>query len=301
MDLQKLNYVIEIHEARSFSKAAKKLGLSQPYLSRCIQQIEKDNDFQIFDRSTNPIRLTDQGKLFIETAYAILERWNYFIQQLKDGKDLKSGRVTLGLPSYRNAYSMPNVLVKFKKLYPNIDLKLIEGPLLSLEQTARSGQIDLFFAPLPINEQLYDFVPVYTEQVMLCMPPEHPLVSEFSKKSSLTLEDIALLKDDNFITMNPQMRIAKLAHTICDHAGFSPHIILESNSVESIFALTLAGLGCAFLPDSVVKCPTFSASPTAFSLAMPETWRNVVLAYRKGCYLSQAAKELIEIIRSELS
>jgi len=105
MDFHQLEYVMAIAEEKSFSKAAKKLYISQPSLSQYIMRLEEQIGIKIFDRTTNPLILTFAGEKYLEAAKNILILNNQLKRVLVDIADSKKGRLTIGIPVSRNRNS----------------------------------------------------------------------------------------------------------------------------------------------------------------------------------------------------
>lgn len=305
MDFRQLQYILKVAEERSFSKAAQKLFISQPSLSQFIQKVEIDLGAQLFDRSSSPLKLTFAGELYIETAKNILDLKDQLYRQISDIANLKKGRVTIGLSPFRSTYIMPKVLPFFHDKYPDIEVVLVEGNSSNLENIALRGSTDLTLMTSPIQKNLFDFEPILTEEILIAIPPNHPIQKQANYKIiNDSMRPVIQLKDlsnEPFILLKKDQKMHELATSLCKQAGFSPRIILESESIEAAHALVRAGMGITFIPDTLT--PHHKTTPYPFYCSMDKLTptRDLVIAYKKGRYLSLAAREFISSIKAIFS
>ncbi len=297
MDFRELQYILKVAEERSFSKAAQKLYIAQPSLSQYIQKLEQQLGVQLFDRSISPLRLTYAGELYIETAKRILDLKDQLSQQMEDIANLEKGRLTIGLSSFRTTYIIPMVLPIFQERFPGIEVVLLEGTSSEVENLATKGATDISIMTLPINESLFSYEPVLTEEILVSVPLNHPRFAQYAQ-SSINLYE---LRDEPFILLKQNQKLHHIAVNLCKQAGFKPNIILESESIEAAHALTAAGLGITFVPDLLAYYHRMVKPPMYFSIDKLMPTRQLVIGYRKGRYLSKAASEFINITRDVLS
>ena len=137
-----LEYFLVAAEELNFTKAAKKLFISQQSLSNHISNMEKEFDVILFNRTT-PLTLTYAGQALKEKAKQMLELRDETYRQLADIKDFSVGQLTLGLSHTRGRVILPEILPVFKDRFPNIALKLVEGNSSELADALRHGEIDL--------------------------------------------------------------------------------------------------------------------------------------------------------------
>jgi DNA-binding transcriptional LysR family regulator len=296
MDFRQLQYMMMVAEEKSFSKAANKLYIAQPSLSQYIQKLEQQLGVQLFDRSTNPLRLTYAGELYVETAKKILDLKDQLSHQMEDIADLKKGRLTIGASAFRTTYIMPKILPFFHESFPGIEVVLLEGTSSELGDAAIKGATDISIMTLPVDEVLYSYETVLTEEILLAVNPNHPRFSQY-KQSRINLYE---LREEPFILLKQNQKLHQIALNLCKQSGFKPKIVLESESIESAHALAAAGMGITFVPDTLAKFSRQKTPPLYFSIAELTPMRQLVIAYRKGRYLSKAAKEFISLTKDVL-
>lgn len=288
--------MLMVAEERSFSKAAQKLYIAQPSLSQYIQKLEQQLGVQLFDRSTTPLRLTYAGELYIETAKHILDLKQQLSQQMEDIANLKKGRLTIGLSSFRTTYIMPKVLPLFHERFPGIEVILVEGTSSKLEGLALKGTTDISIMTLPVDEGLFSYNTIFTEEILVAVPPNHSRFHTYTSDKII----LSTLKDEPFVLLKQNQKLHQIVLNLCKQAGFAPKIILESESIEAAHALARAGMGITFVPATLTRFHKIVNPPLYFSLEELRPTRKVVAAYRKGRYISKAAEEFINIMKVEL-
>ena len=123
------NYVLEVYKKGSFSRAAESLYVSQPSLSASIKRIEDKIKAPIFDRSTNPISLTEIGKEYVKYALEIDGKEKDFERFVLDSDNLLAGTIKLGGSSLFSSFMLPKIISNFKQKYPEIKFEVVEDNL----------------------------------------------------------------------------------------------------------------------------------------------------------------------------
>jgi DNA-binding transcriptional LysR family regulator len=304
MDFRQLHYMLMVAEERSFSKAAQKLYIAQPSLSQYIQKLEQQLGVQLFDRSTTPLRLTYAGELYAETGKRILDLNSQLSQQMEDIANFKKGRLIIGLSPFRSTYIMPKILPSFYKQFPGIDIVLVEGTSPELENLALKGVTDISIMTLPIKDELFSYETIMTEEILLAIPPHHRIserIKEIRTNNHPYLEiNLNDLREEPFILLKQNQKLHQISTYICEQAGFKPKIILETESIEAAHAFVAAGMGITFIPDTLTSFNKFQQHPIYLSIEKLKPIRTLVVAYRKGKYISKAAKEFISLSKAVL-
>ena len=143
MTTQQIQYIIAITEEGSFSAAAKKLVVTQPSISQLVKNIEYTIGAPLFDRTTQPIKLTPVGIAYYEAAKKI-ENVNRELQnRVSEINDLQFGTLTIGTSPFRAACMLPKSIAYFKEKYPGISINIISEPIEILKQYLLDGNIDI--------------------------------------------------------------------------------------------------------------------------------------------------------------
>lgn len=303
MEYRHFKYVLKLAEEKSFSLAAKKLYISQPSLSQLILKLEEKIGFPLFDRSCTPLQLTYVGELYVETARKILNLSDQFTKKVDDVANLRRGRLVIGSSPYRSTYLLSQIIPVFEQRFPGVELILKEDTTRKLEELALNGGSDFSISLLPVNTKLFDYEELFQEELLLALPPNHPLCikhhrqpGDYQNAPQISLEDI---RETPFILMDHGQKLHTTLFDLCSKANFKPHILLETQSMNAAQALVGAGMGAALLPDTLVRASAINKSPCYFSLS-PTPLRTVIVAYCKGRYLSKAAIEFIKLMKASL-
>lgn len=296
MEFRLLQYVIQIAAERNFSRAAEKLHIAQPSLSQQLSKLEKELGVLLFKRSTNSVELTHAGSVFVEKAQRIVDMTEQLRREMEDIAELRKGRIVIGSLPMTGSHLLPHVLIAFRSAYPEIELALVEETTSQLEQLTASGGTDVCLLSLPMNEPSLAYEPLVEEEIYLAVPPEHRLARAAGERAV----PIAELKDEPFVLLKKGQGFRAIAHNLCAEAGFSPRAVFESNNIETVQSLVAAGMGIAFVPQMVTRSQVNGHAPVYVRLAGAPT-RTLVIAYRKGRYLSHAAEAFIATFRETMS
>lgn len=290
MEIRQLMYVVQIAAERNFSRAAEKLHIAQPSLSQQLSKLEKELGVLLFKRSTNSVEPTYAGAVFVEKARHILDMVEQLRREMEDIAELRRGRLVIGSLPMTGAHVLPLVIPAFRAAYPEIDLTLIEETTRNLEELTASGGTDVSLLSLPLSEPSLAYEPILEEEIVLAVPARHPLANVSAPVP------LSRLKDEPFILLKKGQGFRAIAHQLCHSAGFEPRVVFESANIETIQSLIAAGMGIGFVPRMVARSVPVEPAPVYLPLAERPT-RTLVIAYRKGRYLSNAAEAFIGTFR----
>ncbi len=298
MEFRQMMYAIQIAAERNFSRAAEKLHIAQPSLSQQLSKLEKELGVLLFKRSTNSVELTHAGSVFVSRAQQILDMTEQLKREMDDLADLRKGRVVVGSVPVTGAHVLPDVLPAFRAAYPDIEVVLVEETSKKLEELTVSGATDVCLLSLPISDPALAYQPVIEEGIWLAVPPDHELAA-FANRGEASVVPLSRLRDEPFILLKKGQGFRAIAHELCARGGFEPSIVFESGNIETVQALVAAGMGIAFVPHMVIRRDWVGRAPVYLPLEGQPT-RTLVLAYRKGRYLSNAAEAFISSFTNTL-
>lgn len=298
MELRQLQYAIQIAEERNFSRAAEKLHIAQPSLSQQLSKLEKEIGVLLFQRNTNSVELTHAGSVFVAQAQKIIDAMEQLKQEMADISSTRKGRVVVGSLPITGSHILPYVLPAFRERYPEIEIVLTEDTTANLEKLTASGQTDLSLLSLPLVEQSLTYEPVIEEQIELAVPPQHRLALQHAQSGEAV--HIEQLREEPFIVLKRGQGFRQIALDLCQSAGFAPNVVFESSNIDTVQSLVAAGMGIAFVPQFIARAKRSEFIPVYLPLASTAhtPTRTLVIAYRKGRYLSKAAEAFIEFFTS---
>lgn len=297
MELRQLLYTLKIAEEKNFSRAADKLHIAQPSLSQQLSKLEQELGVKLFQRNTSTVELTYAGASFIQHAQKIMDAVAQLRQEMDDISQLRAGRVVVGSMPITGSHLLPYVLPAFKESYPDIEITLLEDTSLNLEKLTAGGGTDLSLLSLPLQEPTLAYEPIGEEIIDLAVPPNHRLAFTDEAKTGVKLER---LRDEPFIVLKKGQGFRKLTIDLCRGAGFEPNVVFESNNIETVQSLVAAGMGITLVPRFIARAKRSELIPAYLPLAAPVPSRTLVIAYRKGRYLSKAAEAFIDTFKATM-
>ena len=298
-------------EELNFTRAAKRLYISQQSLSNHISNLEKEFDVELFHR-TSPLTLTYAGQALRAKARAILDLREETCQEIADIKDFSKGQLTIGVSHTRGCKILPEILPVYKERFPGIQLHLKEGNSSELDADLLHGDVDLIIGLLPFKVENIETVPICEEEILLVVPDsvlEKAFPGRLSEiRQRLTRDtDLSLLKECPFLLINPGNRVRTLADEMFEEAQFTPNIILETENIETVMALAAKGMGITFYPKMFISSHTPLQNLAAehgglnfYSLNYPKAHSVLAIGYHKGHYMSRATKEFINIAKETI-
>ncbi|REK77200.1 LysR family transcriptional regulator [Paenibacillus paeoniae] len=293
MELRQLNYVIQIANEKNFSRAADKLHIAQPSLSQQLSKLEQELGVLLFRRTTNSVELTQAGKVFVEKSQTILDTVEQLKQEMDDMAQMRRGRLVVGTLPITGSHVLPLVLPVFGAQYPQIEVVLVEETTTKLEQLTASGGTDLSLLSLPLIDSSLNCEPYLEEEIWLAVPPQHKLASRHEPI------EISELTSEPFIGLKRGQGFRQITVELCEAVGFTPQIVFESSNIETVQSLVAGGMGIAFVPRMLTRTGGDFA-PVYLKLSSRPT-RTLVVASRKGRYLSKAAQAFISTLNETIS
>ncbi|WBW50703.1 LysR family transcriptional regulator [Peptoniphilus equinus] len=304
-----MEYVYEVYKERSFSKAAKNLFISQPSLSAAIKKVELSLGYEIFDRSTKPIGLTEFGQAYIKAVEEIKEVEENFENYLNDLGELRRGSISIGGTSLFISHALPDLMAKFSAKYPNVDLRIREYSTSELEERLAAGDLDLVIDNFPYDDVNYDATVYLRDNVILAVP-SHYKINDVLHDKALSYESIIsrqfldesvdavaidLFKEYPFIFLKEGNDTRLKADTIFNDAGFKPNIAFELDQQITSFNMTLNGIGISFISDILVRSTGKNDKVTYYKIDDSFSTRNIAFYYKKNRYMKQATKEFLRM------
>jgi DNA-binding transcriptional LysR family regulator len=267
MELRHLRYFVAVGEDEHYGRAAQRLRVAQPALSRQIQDLEREIGVQLFDRLPRGVRLSAAGRAFLEDCRRILREVNEAA--------VRAGRVASGLTgTLRVGFTesaswhgvVPDSLREFRRRHPEVELQL--SPLITLDQldAVRSGRLDAGFVfHVPRTDPGLDQVQVASHELVLAAPERHPV----SRSKRLRLRD---LTEADFVWFPRRQHPANYDRLMqaCSRGGLTPRIVQEAVDQATMLSLVACGLGVAFVTDSTRwRCPKDVVLRTVIDLRLP--------------------------------
>lgn len=244
MELRQLRYFIAVADARSFTRAAEKLHIAQPPLSRQIQLLEAELGVQLLQRDNRPLQITEAGRVFYEQAVQVLRR----VEQMKEatiqvGKG-RAPRLSIGFVASTLYGALPVLTRKLRQRYPDIDVQLLE--LTTLQQIAalKDGRIDIGFGRVRSNDRSVSRIVLREERLVLAIPPGGELGGEPGPLPLSCIEGQALI----VYPKEPRPSFADQVLNLIHDRGIRPAQVIEVRELQTALGLVAADVGLCLIP-----------------------------------------------------
>jgi DNA-binding transcriptional LysR family regulator len=256
MELRQLRYIIAVAEERNITRAAERLGMQPPPLSRQIRAIEREIDAQLFRRRPRGVELTDAGRAFLDNARAVLAQVDHTVETTRRTARGEQGRISVAYSSTVAFHPLiPRIIGEFRQAFPLVMVTLVEGYPEHLIERMQNEQIDVsFIRRLAPKTEGVDIALLLEEPMVVALPSGHPLVrGDDGRDAALSLK---VLAGETFILFgNPPHGDWLLRNSpfvaACHAAGFSPHVGQVVPHISSRLNLIAAGLGIAVVAASL--------------------------------------------------
>jgi DNA-binding transcriptional LysR family regulator len=291
MELDQLRSFVAVAEARSFTRAASLVHLSQPAISRQIARLETELGAQLFERYGRRVECTADGRLLLPLARNIVARADDAARLIKEHVGTVSSRVSLGSTGTVFAYLLAPVLASFMKTYPGVHLDLLEKEDVLLEEAVMNGELDCAIVTAWGSPRAAT-TRVLTEEIVLLAPRGHRLTGD----SPVSLASLA---DEPILLPGHSMNMSNLLMDVCRRAGFEPRVPYRANYVELTKALVKQGLGVALIPKMLALPETLDGLVTIPLVERPV--RSLDLLYLREHPVSTATRALMIHIRASVA
>jgi LysR family transcriptional regulator, benzoate and cis,cis-muconate-responsive activator of ben and cat genes len=249
MEIRHLRYFVTVARERNFTRAADKLHIAQPPLSRQIQQLEEEVGMVLLDRDSRPLRLTEAGRLLYEHAAQVLERFDDLRTMMRRFREAERPRYVIGFVASTIYAALPALIRRFRAETPGLDVSLVE--MASLEQIAalKDGRIDVGFGRIRLDDPVVRRDVLREERLVVALPLSHPLLQ---REGSLSFAELAA-EPLILYPRVPRPSYADQVISIFRDRGLEPHIAHEARELQTAIGLVAAEVGICIVPTSVQR------------------------------------------------
>lgn len=289
MDFSQLENAIKISESESINQASMNLYLTQSALNQQLLRLEREFGVKLFQRSKAGVIPTEAGSVFLNYARRILDLKQELSSVMNDYAEYKTGIIKIGLPTIRGYELFTNVFPTFHEKYPLIKLEPLELSVRRQKTLLSHGDIDLAFMTLSASDESEDvYIPIQHEEIFFVMPKQDPLAQTLSRDDI----DLNLVKDKKFVLIYQNSTLRRFTDRLFAEAGFQPDTLLETSNHQTIANLVSNGYACSIVPKMYISD---TSKVRFFHLPGHPSWM-LCGAYKKGSYLSQPKKDLLQMV-----
>ncbi len=289
MELRQLQYFLAVAEELNFSRAAARLQIAQPPLSRQIRQLEQELGVELFSRTKRRVEITEVGRIFLEEARQILSQVEQSLRIVQRASRGEIGRLVVGFEGSSTYDVIPVALKIFRERFPNVDIIVSAMTTEEQIQALLANRIGIGFVVSPLDEQRLAMEIILRESLVLAICESHPLAAQTEVQvRELAGESFIMFQRDRGCGLYDQ------AIAVCQSAGFSPRVIQEADEMQVILGFVAAGLGITLLSASIQQ---FRRPGVVYRTLQPPTPKvALALAWRRDDP-SAALQAFITVVR----
>lgn len=285
LNLHQLFLFKKVVESDGYTAASEQLHISQPSISIQVKRLEKELNLSLFERIGNKLHLTQYGEYLYDYACRIINLAEEAEGTMKNLQNLKGGKIRIGASTTPGIYLLPSIAAEFKRVYPEIEIKIEIANTRKIEEKLSKNEIDLAILG---EEQEYDsqlvIEPFVEDFFVLACNPTHNLVN----KTEVKLHDIA---NEKFVMREKGSSTRDFVDLLFDKNDLFYKEVWELPSTESIKQVLLSGWGISILSYLTVRTEVEAGLlKTVPLIHNSSVHRKINLAYHKGKKFSPALK-----------
>ncbi|MCY9661900.1 LysR substrate-binding domain-containing protein [Paenibacillus chondroitinus] len=288
MDYRLLAYFLAVCEELHFTKAAEKLGISQPTLSQQIRILEQRIGSPLFQRIGKKVYVTEAGEILLKHSRNIFHELEQAQAAFNEIQGMQRGRLRIGCSGN---HLLTATIMAFHAEYPKIELSVAE---LATEETIEgllNNQLDLGVVFLPDEDEQLVRIPLYKEKLLLVVSKDHPL----SDAEAIRLEDLVQLP----VAMLPKkFYVRHMIEACCEQSDLLCKPVLELSTLESLLQMAKNHVCGAVLPGSYVE-GIQSSEIRCIPIMDPVPQKDVGIVYRKDMFLCQTTKTFMKQVTQQ--
>lgn len=304
-----------VYKEKSFTKAAKKMYVTQPCLSAMVKKVETRLGTPIFNRNVSPIQLTECGKVYIDYVQQVMALEEQLENYLCDIRGLKKGEVAIGSNNVCTSFVLPKIIKRFTELHPDIQIQLHEGSVTYLEEQLHNGLLDIVLDNYSVDESMFETIPLRTEYLMIALPRQWK--DSVRNVAGFTAEDIkrnrhleqqyipaSLESFSNlpFIILRKGNDTRNRFEQLCLEEDIKPPIFMEVDQLSTAYNIACSGIAATLVSDTLIQnMPALSDTLQFYCLPSKLTRRQLFFHYPRNRYVNLAMQRFIrEAVEGEV-
>lgn len=289
MELHQLRYFTAVADAGSFTRAAERCFVSQPSLSQQIIKLEEELGRPLLERLGRTVKLTDAGRSLYERAVRILAAIEEAKQSARSSDDWMAGQASIGAILTVAPYLLPDFVQRFLADYPQAQLVVREGFTNELVKDCLAGDLDVALAALPIDDNRLRVEPLFSEELLLAAPPNHPVLA----KKRITITDLSELP---FVLLDEIHCLGDQIVSFCRQNNCLPVVTCKTAQLLTVQEMVALGQGTSLVPE-LAAARDASGRLAYRSLGTEAPRRTIVMMWRRDRHLSPLVERLIGALR----
>lgn len=289
LQFRDLEIFITVCEEKSFTKAAEKLYIAQPSISKTVQKIEREFCSVLINRANKNISLTETGEIVYKRSKEILFLLENMQNEINDLSNTVTGELKIGIPQIIGTVFYPKIAKRFSERFPHVKLNIKEEGGLIVEKLVDNGTLDIGLVVYPPSIKTLNTELIYKDKFVLCVHPDHPIAN---------LKEVSLnsLKNENFIMFAKTFALHNVVLQACKEEGFIPNIVFESTQWDLMLELVSAKIGITIIPR-ILFYKINNANVVSIPIIKDNLYWKIGIITKKNTYQSKALKKFIEVVK----
>jgi DNA-binding transcriptional LysR family regulator len=288
MQLRQLTYALAVAEDHHFTRAAARLHVAQPSLSRQVRLLEVELGAELFHRGPgqNRVELTAEGEILLPLLRRVLADVEATTSEARSLAGLTTGRLSVGATPSLTTRLLPAALARFHARHPGVELFLVEAGSRQLVPRVADGELDLALVVLSVTHPLVVTTELFEDRLVLVVAADHGL----ARRRRIRVMDLA---DLPLVMFREGYDLRASTLDACRQAGVEPRVVTEGGEMDGVLAMVAAGIGAAVVPEIVV--PT-DGTLRGLPFVHPGLSRTVALARHRHRPPSRTARAFAEVL-----
>jgi LysR family cyn operon transcriptional activator len=287
MDLQLLRSLLAIADTGSITEAADRIGLTQPALSRRLQQLERFLGADLLNRGRKGTELTEIGRLVVAEARGLVNRFERLREQVRAHQGLEGGSVRIGGGATAVSFVLPKAIARFQQDHPGIRFQLKEAGSIEVAGDVISGHLELGLVTLPVQARELQIWPLLTDKIVLVAPREHPLANQ-GEIDAQALDGLA------FVGFEADTAVRQIIDAALRDAGVEMNVVMELRSIPAILRMVATTGNLAFVSRMGVDT---LEDVCEIEVRRLNIVRELAVIAKRGSSLSPAAQSFSALLR----
>ncbi|MDK2808235.1 MAG: hypothetical protein PWP24_970 [Clostridiales bacterium] len=292
MTIRHMKIFIEVYQTENITQAASHLNMTQPAVSRAIQEIENYYGVCLFERMNRRLFVTESGRQFYSKALHIIDTFKIMEAELYNWE--KEGSLRIGASITIGNAVLPEIICKFQTVYPNIRLQVTISNGESLQNKLLDNQLDFAFLEGTVSKSDLQAQILSAGRLVLVMPKGH----ELEKKRDIQIKD---LEPYELLLREKGSAGRDFLESVFEESGIVLSPLWESASTQAIIKAVHLGIGISILPERLISKYIQEGYVISKTIEEPSFFRNWNVVYHKNKYLTSAAKSFLGQMKEALA
>jgi DNA-binding transcriptional LysR family regulator len=271
MEMQQVRYFVTLAKTLNFTRAAEQCNVSQPALTRAIQQLEHEFGGPLFHRERNNTHLSELGRMMLPYLESVEASTRAAKEAAHAVKKLENVTMTLGAMCTIGPQMIADLIVRFQAVHPDVEVQVIDGEAHAMIEQLEKGDLHISIVGMPgeLPEQFHQ-VPIFEERFVIVLPPNHP----WGEKNAIRVEE---LNGQPYVARSNCEAFQMVTDDFA-RRGVTTRKVFSSPRDDWVQNMIKAGLGFGFFPEYSVTDPDLIVRP----LIDPSYSRTIYLATVRG-------------------